>query len=259
MSCRRDPRWPEDRRLRPPPGQARWPEPAGRLGGHRSSVVLGDSLSAEPRLGLEMPQQVRTRQAGRDREGRISVVDHVLQGTRVVEIADEQAEYVGLVLAGLGAEVLKVEPPDGNPTRRIGPFYEDVPDAERSLFFWHYNRGKRSISLDLDAERDRATLLDLLGTAQIFLESTPNGYLRRLGLDPETLRQRFPSLIIARVSPFGDVGPWAGLQGLGPRSSRPWRRDDELRLRSAAGRDIRPAANRSADVARLPHNRREPR
>jgi crotonobetainyl-CoA:carnitine CoA-transferase CaiB-like acyl-CoA transferase len=141
------------------------------------------------------------------------VVDHVLQGTRVVEIADEQAEYVGLVLAGLGADVIKVEPPGGNPTRRIGPFYEDVPDSERSLFFWHYNRGKRSISLDLDAESDRAALLDLLATAQIFIESTPDGYLRRLGLDTETLRQRFPSLIIARVSPFGDIGPWAGYKG----------------------------------------------
>src|SRR3712207_8208317 len=51
--------------------------------------------------------------------------------------------YCGLTLAGLGAEVVKVEPPGGNPTRRIGPFYEDQPGPERSLFFWQYNRGKR--------------------------------------------------------------------------------------------------------------------
>jgi crotonobetainyl-CoA:carnitine CoA-transferase CaiB-like acyl-CoA transferase len=141
------------------------------------------------------------------------VVDHVLEGTRVVEFADEQAEYIGLVLAGLGAEVTKVEPPDGNATRRIGPFYEDIKDPERSLFFWQYNRGKRSIGLDPDVESDRETLLGLLSTAHIFLESTPNGYLRRLGLDTETLRLRFPGLIIARVSPFGDAGPWAGYKG----------------------------------------------
>ena len=69
-----------------------------------------------------------------------------LTGLRVIELADEQAEYCGLALAGLGAEVVKVEPPGGSPTRRIGPFYEDREDSERSLFFWQYNRGKRSIS-----------------------------------------------------------------------------------------------------------------
>ena len=59
-----------------------------------------------------------------------------LTGVRVIELADEQAEYCGLTLAGLGAEVIKVEPPGGNPTRRIGPFYQDREDPERSLFFW---------------------------------------------------------------------------------------------------------------------------
>src|SRR5215470_3061441 len=73
-----------------------------------------------------------------------------LTGIRVIEIADEQAEYCGLTLAGLGADVLKIEPPGGNPTRRIGPFYQDKPDSEGSLFFWQYNRGKRSFVLDLD-------------------------------------------------------------------------------------------------------------
>ena len=58
-----------------------------------------------------------------------------LTGLRVIELADEQAEYGGLALAGLGAEVVKVEPPGGSPTRRIGPFYEDREDPERSLFF----------------------------------------------------------------------------------------------------------------------------
>src|SRR2546423_4718605 len=85
----------------------------------------------------------------------------MLRGVRVLEIADEQAEYVGLLLAGLGAEVIKVEPPFGNLTRRIGPFYEDRPDPERSLFFWQYNRAKRSIALDLSAGPDRAALREL--------------------------------------------------------------------------------------------------
>ena len=72
-----------------------------------------------------------------------------LTGLRVIELADEQAEYCGLALAGLGADVVKVEPPGGSPTRASVPFYEDQEDPERSLFFWQYNRGKRSIMLDL--------------------------------------------------------------------------------------------------------------
>src|ERR1700722_14146293 len=65
----------------------------------------------------------------------------MLQGLRVIEIADERAEYTGLLLAGLGCEVIKIEPPEGNAPRRIGPFLNDEPGQERSLFFWNYNRG----------------------------------------------------------------------------------------------------------------------
>ena len=71
----------------------------------------------------------------------------MLAGLRVIEVADERAEYTGLLLAGLGAEVVKVEPPEGNATRRIGPFLEDEPGLERSLFFWNYNRNKKSVVL----------------------------------------------------------------------------------------------------------------
>jgi len=84
-----------------------------------------------------------------------------LAGVRVVEVADEQAEYCGLLLGGLGAEVIKVEPPGGNSTRQIGPFYQDVAGPERSLFFWHYNRTKRSVVLDLDDAADRARFRQL--------------------------------------------------------------------------------------------------
>ena len=88
--------------------------------------------------------------------------DALLDGLRVVELADEQAEYVGLLLAGLGAEVIKVEPPEGNPTRRIGPFLGDIEGAERSLHFWAYNRGKRSVALDLSDPAGRDSLRSLL-------------------------------------------------------------------------------------------------
>src|SRR5260221_9340634 len=86
----------------------------------------------------------------------------MLAGLRVIEIADERAEYTGLLLAGLGAEVIKIEPPEGNATRRIGPFFEDRPGFERSLFFWNYTRNKKSVVLDLRARTARAPPLALI-------------------------------------------------------------------------------------------------
>src|SRR5215831_20209673 len=111
-----------------------------------------------------------------------------LTGLRVVELADEQAEYCGLALAGLGANVVKVEPPGGSPTRRIGPFYEDREDPERSLFFWQYNRGKRSIMLDLHRREDRDQFRALVATADVLLESTPKGELDGLELSADALQ-----------------------------------------------------------------------
>ncbi|HUK64766.1 MAG TPA: CoA transferase, partial [Dongiaceae bacterium] len=136
-----------------------------------------------------------------------------LTGIRVIELADEQAEYCGLTLAGLGADVVKVEPPGGSPTRRIGPFYEDRPDPERSLFFWQYNRGKRSIVLDLHQPDDRDRFRALVTTADVLLEATPRGELDSHGLGVRGLMREHPTLIVARVTPFGDEGPWADFKG----------------------------------------------
>jgi crotonobetainyl-CoA:carnitine CoA-transferase CaiB-like acyl-CoA transferase len=132
-----------------------------------------------------------------------------LQGLRVIELADEKAEYCGLLLAGLGAEVVKVEPAHGNPTRSIGPFYGDVVNPERSLFFWQYNRGKRSVRLDLDNDAGRQSFDALVSCADVLLESTPRGFLDDLGLGRTDLEPRFPPLVHARMTPFGDEGPWA--------------------------------------------------
>src|SRR5947199_4448246 len=95
----------------------------------------------------------------------------MLQGLRVIEIADERAEYCGLLLAGLGAEVIKIEPPEGNVTRRIGPFLDDQPGPERSLFFWNYNRNKKSVALDLQTPEGRQQMLRLLDGADILLDA----------------------------------------------------------------------------------------
>lgn len=126
----------------------------------------------------------------------------MLAGLRVVEFADELGEYCGLLLQGLGAEVIKVEPTGGSPSRHIGPFYEDRPDPERSLFFWAYNRGKQSVCID-----NRDDMLALLASADVVLDSLKGAGLKDFGLD-QGLNERFPALVTARISPFGDDGPW---------------------------------------------------
>src|ERR1700747_2695811 len=119
----------------------------------------------------------------------------MLEGLRVIEVADERAEYTGLLLAGLGAEVIKIEPPEGNATRRFGPFLEDQPGLERSLFFWNYNRNKKSGVLDLREAAARKHLLRLLAGADILLDASSGALNETLGLDRAALNARFPTLV----------------------------------------------------------------
>src|SRR3984885_10474230 len=106
----------------------------------------------------------------------------MLSGLTVIEYADETAEYCGLLLAGLGAEVIKIEPPEGTATRLIAPFRDDKVDKEKSVNFWAYNRGKRSVVLDLDSDDGRTALLQLLAGADILLDSSGGGLIKRPGL-----------------------------------------------------------------------------
>ena len=137
----------------------------------------------------------------------------MLAGVRVIEIADERAEYTGLLMAGLGADVVKIEPPEGSATRRIGPFLDDKPGPERSLYFWHYNRNKKSVALNLQDKTGQERLLSLLEGADVLLDSSCGAVNTALGLDREALQKRFPKLVISRMTPFGDDGPWANFEG----------------------------------------------
>ncbi|MDQ7903873.1 CoA transferase [Phytohabitans sp. ZYX-F-186] len=131
-----------------------------------------------------------------------------LTGVRVIEFGDQKGEYCGLVLAGLGAEVVKVEPPGGSETRRFGPYAGDGGDPDRSLHFWAYNRGKRSVVLDLDDDAGAADFATLAAGADVVLDAGPAGYLTDRGLGPDQLRARHPHLVYARITPFGDTGPY---------------------------------------------------
>lgn len=135
-----------------------------------------------------------------------------LRGLRVLEIANELGEYAGKLLAGLGADVVKVEPPAGEETRGYAPFLADVPHPDRSLHFWHYNHGKRGITLDLDSEAGVEAFRRLATHADVVLDTRPHGYLESRGIGPEVLRSANPGLITAKITPFGEDGPWAGYQ-----------------------------------------------
>ncbi|MGI8554170.1 MAG: CaiB/BaiF CoA transferase family protein [Dehalococcoidia bacterium] len=137
-----------------------------------------------------------------------------LAGIRVIELATGVAgPYCGKLLAGLGATVIKLEPPGGDPTRREGPFPGDVLDPERSGLFLHLNTGKRSVQLCLDTEDGRHTRDRLLAGADVLILSHRPAQLLALGLDLAELERNFPRLVIVDVTSFGLTGPYADYQG----------------------------------------------
>ena len=136
-----------------------------------------------------------------------------LEGVRVLEVADERGEFLGKLLADHGADVIKVEPPEGERTRSVGPFLDDEPGENRSLWFWHYNTSKRGVTLDLEMSVDRARFVALARTADVILEAKDRGFLATHDLGYEALATEHPSLIFCALSDFGQTGPWADYRG----------------------------------------------
>lgn len=136
-----------------------------------------------------------------------------LADLRVVELCDELGQYAGKLLADLGADVIKVEPPGGSSARRVGPFARDIPGPDRSLSFWYYNTNKRSLVLDYEhATADRARLHDLIIRADILLDDRPPGTMERLGLSYSALSTEHSALLHCSITPFGQEGPWRDWQ-----------------------------------------------
>ena len=134
-------------------------------------------------------------------------VRKALTGRRVLELAGPSGAYCGKLFADLGADVIKVEPPGGDPARWTPPFWDDVPDADGSLPFLYLNANKRSLELDLERPVDRARFRELALGADVLLESLPPGELARLGVDWETLRESRPDLVLTSITGFGQTGP----------------------------------------------------
>ncbi|HZP41515.1 MAG TPA: CoA transferase [Candidatus Binatia bacterium] len=140
-----------------------------------------------------------------------------LDGLRVLDLAGASGALCGKLLAGLGADVVKAEPPGGDPMRALPPFWDGAPPAERSLFFWFYHAGKRGIRLDLASDAGRALLRRLAAAADVVIETEPPGRLAALGCGPDALRAANPRLVVASITPFGQEGPY-----------RDWRASDTV-------------------------------
>ncbi|HKA15336.1 MAG TPA: CoA transferase [Myxococcota bacterium] len=134
----------------------------------------------------------------------------MLSPYRVIDLACDRGILCGQILADLGADVIQVEPRAGSALRRAGPFYCDEPGRERSLAFWAYARGKRSIALDLDGARDRGVLQRLIAGADFLIESEPPGRLESLGFGDAALEALQPGLVHVSITPFGRDGPKSG-------------------------------------------------
>jgi len=126
-----------------------------------------------------------------------------MAGIRVVELASEMGSLAGKLLADMGADVILVEPPGGAPMRHYGPFLDDRPGPDRSLFWWHTQTSKRGITLDLDVADDREAFVALVATADVLLECEAPDRLTALGIDYEDLSVRHPELVMISLTAFG--------------------------------------------------------
>ena len=126
-----------------------------------------------------------------------------LKGLRIVELASAPIAWAGKLMGDMGADVVLVEPPGGDPSRGYPPFAGDEEGPDNSLYWWHYNTSKRSVVLDLDDDAGRKAFLGLMATADVLLESETPGRLEALGLDYADLSRVKSDLIHVSITPFG--------------------------------------------------------
>ena len=132
---------------------------------------------------------------------------------RVLDLTTEMGVLCTRLLAGMGADVIRIEPPGGHPTRRLGPFLDGIAAPERSLYWLQMNAGKRSVTLNPATADGRALFRRLVERADFVVESLPIGELAQLGLAFAELAQVNPRIVVTAISAFGQDGPRAGDTG----------------------------------------------
>jgi crotonobetainyl-CoA:carnitine CoA-transferase CaiB-like acyl-CoA transferase len=132
----------------------------------------------------------------------------MLNEYRVLDLTDEKGFMCGKLLGDLGADVIKIEKPGGDPARNIKPFFHDEPGPEKSLLWLSFNTSKRGITLDITKSKGQEIFKSLVKTADFIVESFPPGYMDSLGLGYSELQKINPSVIMVSISPFGQTGPY---------------------------------------------------
>jgi crotonobetainyl-CoA:carnitine CoA-transferase CaiB-like acyl-CoA transferase len=147
-------------------------------------------------------------------DGQVHSAPGALAGTRVIDLSRILGgPYCGQVLADHGAEVIKVEPPQGDDTRLWGPPFKDIDGKKVSSYYLGLNRNKIGMTLDLSTKSGRSALMLLLEGADVVLENFKTGTMEKWGIGYDHLATKFPKLIHCRVSGFGADGPLGGLAG----------------------------------------------
>ncbi|MBM2806634.1 MAG: CoA transferase [Deltaproteobacteria bacterium] len=131
-----------------------------------------------------------------------------LTGYRVLDLGGPLSLHCTKLLADMGADVIKVEAPSGDESRRVPPFKDDTPHPERSLYFLHFNTNKRGITLDVEKPDGRAILLELCKKADVVIETYRPSRAQELRLTYQDLSAVNPALIVASITSFGQNGPW---------------------------------------------------
>ncbi|HXH23107.1 MAG TPA: CoA transferase [Dehalococcoidia bacterium] len=137
----------------------------------------------------------------------------LLAGIRVLDLADESAVLASRLLADMGADVIRVEPPAGDSVRRRSPFVSRGPEPERSLYHQHFNRNKRGVTLDLETAEGREALRRLAASCDAVIETRGRAGMAALGLAYADLAALKPGIVYTTVTPFAQDGPFEGYRG----------------------------------------------
>ncbi len=135
-----------------------------------------------------------------------------LSGVTVLDLCDEKGQLMGKLLGEMGARVIMVEPPGGVAARGVGPYRDDSPGPEQSLYFWAHNAAKEGITLDLESAEARSIFGRLAAKTDVVLESFEPGYLCKLRLGYDQLSESRPELIMTSLTGFGQDGPYRDYQ-----------------------------------------------
>ncbi len=137
----------------------------------------------------------------------------ILSGYRALDFTDYRCYFAGRILADLGADVIKVEPPGGDPGRNIAPFYGEEAHPERSLYWYAYNLGKKGITLNLNSRRGQELLEDIVSNIDFIVESFQPGYMDSLNVGYPKLKEINAGIIHVSITPFGNTGPLRNYKG----------------------------------------------